>query len=280
MPEAMLITKLNLIIRNCINNDIVNKLEGNAKRCVDIYCDVMLQEMSKEVKKAVALCKRAGIKTVMITGDHVLTAGKIARDLNISKRGDEIVTGVMLDAMSDEELKKNIGRYNVFARVSPAHKLRIVKAYRENGEVVAMTGDGVNDVLALKDADCSIAMASGSDAAANVSDLVLLDSNFACMPSVVAEGRRVINNIERSASLFLVKNIFSFILTLLALISASMYPFKPAQLSLVSALMIGIPSFFLALEPNTDMVKGKFLRNVLFRECTFKLFKDPASIQQ
>jgi cation-transporting ATPase E len=128
-----------------------------------------------------------------------------------------------------------------------------------------MTGDGVNDVLALKDADCSIAMASGSDAAANVSDLVLLDSNFACMPSVVAEGRRVINNIERSAALFLVKNIFSFILTLITIFTVSLYPLKPAQISLVSALMIGIPSFCLALEPNRSIVKGRFLRNVMFR---------------
>lgn len=128
-----------------------------------------------------------------------------------------------------------------------------------------MTGDGVNDVLALKDADCSIAMASGSEAAANVSDLVLLSSDFASMPHVVAEGRRVINNIERSASLFLVKNIFSFILSLISLISVSLYPLKPAQISLASVMMIGIPSFFLALEPNTELVHGKFLRNVLFR---------------
>ena len=112
-----------------------------------------------------------------------------------------------------------------------------------------MTGDGVNDVLALKDADCSIAMASGSEAAANVSDLVLLDSDFAGMPKIVEEGRRVINNIERSAALFLVKNIFSFLLSVISLISVSLYPLKPTQISLVSAQMIGIPSFFLALEP-------------------------------
>ena len=128
-----------------------------------------------------------------------------------------------------------------------------------------MTGDGVNDVLALKDADCSIAMASGSDAAANVSDLVLLDSNFSCMPSVVDEGRRVINNIQRSASLYLVKNVFSFILTLITIIAVVPYPLNPAQISLVSYFFIGIPSFFLALESNHDIVKGKFLRNVLFK---------------
>jgi cation-transporting ATPase E len=128
-----------------------------------------------------------------------------------------------------------------------------------------MTGDGVNDVLALKDADCSIAMASGSDVACHVSQLVLMDSNFSAMPSVVMEGRRVINNIERSASLFLTKNIFSFILTLTALIFTLTYPITPSQLSLFNAMLIGIPSFILALEPNTSLVKGKFLRNVIFK---------------
>jgi len=164
-----------------------------------------------------------------------------------------------------DKVSKGILEYNVFGRVTPEQKRQFIRALKKAGHTVAMTGDGVNDVLALKDADCSIAMASGSDAAANVSDLVLLDSNFACMPSVVAEGRRVINNIERSAALFLVKNIFSFILTLITIFTVSLYPLKPAQISLVSALMIGVPSFFLALEPNNDIVKGKFLRNVLFR---------------
>ena len=123
----------------------------------------------------------------------------------------------------------------------------------------------VNDVLALKEADCSIAMASGSDVACQVSHIVLLDSNFASMPSVVAEGRRVINNIERSASLYLVKNIFSFCLAFFTLFATLPYPFSPAQLTLVSAVTIGIPSFILAMEPNESLVKGKFLRNVLFR---------------
>ena len=127
-----------------------------------------------------------------------------------------------------------------------------------------MTGDGVNDVLALKDADCGIAIASGSDAAAHAADLVLLNSDFSDMPHIVAEGRRVINNIQRSATLFLSKNIFSFILSLISLISVSLYPFKPSQISLISALMIGIPAFFLALEPNEELIRGKFLRNVLY----------------
>jgi len=128
-----------------------------------------------------------------------------------------------------------------------------------------MTGDGVNDVLALKEADCSVAMASGSDVACQVSHVVLLNSNFASMPSVVMEGRRVINNIERSASLFLVKNIFSFVMALISLIFTLPYPLTPAQISLVSTLSIGIPSFVLAMEPNESLVRGKFMRNVIFR---------------
>ena len=128
-----------------------------------------------------------------------------------------------------------------------------------------MTGDGVNDVLALKEADCSVAMASGSEVACQVSHVVLLNSNFASMPSVVMEGRRVINNIERSASLFLVKNIFSFVMAIITLVFTLPYPLTPAQLSLVSSISIGIPSFILAMEPNESLVQGRFLRNVIYR---------------
>ena len=147
--------------------------------------------------------------------------------------------------------------------MTPGQKRKLVKALQKQGHTVAMTGDGVNDVLALKDADCGIAMASGSDAACHAAQLVLLESNFACLPQVVAEGRRVINNIQRSASLFLVKNIFSFCLSLLTILVDMPYPLVPIQLSLVSALTIGFPSFVLALEPNKSRVSGKFMVNVL-----------------
>ena len=128
-----------------------------------------------------------------------------------------------------------------------------------------MTGDGVNDVLALKDADCSIAMASGSDAAAQVSQLVLLESDFSKMPSVVAEGRRVVNNIERTASLFLVKNIFSLFMSILSIVLMVDYPLEPSQISLISMFTIGIPAFIMSLEKNTDRIRGHFLSNVLFK---------------
>lgn len=203
-----------------------------------------------------------GVEIKVISGDNPLTASVAAVEAGIPNAERYLDCSKISDKKA---LAKAAADYTVFGRVTPEQKRLLIQAIKKAGHTVAMTGDGVNDVLALKDADCSIAMASGSDAAANVSDLVLLSSDFASMPHVVAEGRRVINNIERSASLFLVKNIFSFALSLISLISVSLYPLKPAQISLASVMMIGIPSFFLALEPNTDLVHGKFLRNVLFR---------------
>ena len=164
---------------------------------------------------------------------------------------------------TDEKVAEAVRTCTVFGRVTPAQKRKFVKALQADGHTVAMTGDGVNDVLALKDADCGIAMASGAQAASQVAQLVLLESDFSGLPAVVAEGRRVINNIQRSASLFLVKNIFSFLLTFIALFITMPYPLQPLQLSLLSMVTIGIPSFILALEPNHEMVHGKFIQNVL-----------------
>lgn len=203
-----------------------------------------------------------GVEIKVISGDNPLTASMAAAEAGIPNAERSLDCSTIRDK---KELVQAATAYTVFGRVTPEQKRLLIRAIKKAGHTVAMTGDGVNDVLALKDADCSIAMASGSDAAANVSDLVLLNSDFAAMPHVVAEGRRVINNIERSASLFLVKNIFSFLLSLISLISVSLYPLKPAQISLASVMMIGIPSFSLALEPNHDLVHGKFLRNVLLR---------------
>ena len=166
---------------------------------------------------------------------------------------------------SDKEVKEAALKYTIFGRVSPTQKKALVLALQEKEKTVAMTGDGVNDVLALKASDCSIAMANGSDATKSVAQLILLDSNFASMPKVVAEGRRTINNIQRSASLFLVKTIYSTILALMFLFMGSAYPFVPIQLSLISTVTIGIPSFILALEPNKERIKGEFLKNVVAR---------------
>ena len=166
---------------------------------------------------------------------------------------------------TESALNRAAEEYTVFGRVTPEQKRKLVRAMKAAGHTVAMTGDGVNDVLALKAADCSVAMASGSEVACQVSHIVLLNSDFSSMPSVVQEGRRVINNIERSASLYLVKNIFSFFLAFITLFAALPYPFTPAQLSLVSTLTIGLPSFVLAMEPNKNRVEGHFLQNVIFR---------------
>ena len=215
-----------------------------------------------KAKETFEYFRQQGVTIKVISGDNPVTAAMAAKGAGIPN-SDQYIDASTLT--TDEEVARAALRYTVFGRVTPNQKRLIIRALKKARHTVAMTGDGVNDVLALKDADCGIAMASGSEAAANVSDLVLLNSDFSGMPQVVAEGRRVINNIERSASLFLVKNIFSFVLSLISLLSVSLYPLKPVQISLVSGLMIGIPSFFLALEPNHDLVKGRFLRNVLFR---------------
>ncbi len=203
-----------------------------------------------------------GVCVKVISGDNPTTVGEVARRAGIPN-ADKAIDARTLT--STQAIREAACQYTVFGRVTPEQKRELVSAMREAGHTVAMTGDGVNDVLALKAANCSIAMASGSDVACQVSHIVLLNSDFSSMPSVVEEGRRVINNIERSASLYLVKNIFSFILAFITLFASLPYPFTPAQLSLVSALTIGLPSFVLAMEPNKNRVEGRFLSNVLYR---------------
>ena len=203
-----------------------------------------------------------GVAIKVISGDNAMAVSEVAKRAGI-RGAERYVDARTLE--TDEDIAAAVEKYTVFGRVTPDQKRRFVRALKAAGHTVAMTGDGVNDVLALKEADCSIAMASGSDAASQVSHIVLLESNFAAMPSVVAEGRRVINNIERSAALFLVKNIFSFSLAVISLIFTLPYPVTSAQMSLVSALTIGAPGFVLAMEPNTARIKGKFLPNVIYR---------------
>ena len=200
------------------------------------------------------------VNVKIISGDNPITVSDVARRAEV-KNYDQYVDASTLK--TDEDIKEAVEKYTVFGRVTPAQKKKFVIALKEQGHTVAMTGDGVNDVLALKEADCSIAMAAGSDAARNVAQLVLLDSNFASMPKVVAEGRRSINNIQRSSILFIVKTIFSTLLAFLFLFLAVPYPFQPIQLTLVNACTIGIPSLVLALEPNKDRIKGVFILNIL-----------------
>ena len=166
---------------------------------------------------------------------------------------------------TQEELEKAAENCSVFGRVTPQQKKQLVIALKKKGHSVAMTGDGVNDVLALKEADCSIAMAAGSDAARNVSQLVLVNNDFASMPGVVAEGRRTINNLERSSALYIVKTIYTIILSVFFIFFHMPYPFEPIHFSLVGALTVGLPSFVLALQPNKNRIKGNFTYNIIAR---------------
>ena len=196
----------------------------------------------------------------VISGDNPEMVSRIAEAANI-KDADKYTDASDLETA--EDYKNAVSQYTVFGRVRPEQKRQLVCALKNEGHIVAMTGDGVNDVLALKDADCGIAMASGSDAACHVSQLVLMDSDFSKMKHVIDEGRRVVNNIERSASLFLVKNIFSMLLAVFCVIFIVEYPLKPVQVSIISMYTIGIPAFILALEPNNNPIRGSFLKKIL-----------------
>lgn len=234
----------------------------DGKNVLPIALVLLSNTIRENAPETFSFFAKQGVKIMVISGDNPITVSNIAKKAGI-ENAESYIDATTLT--TDTKLKAAAKKYTVFGRVTPEQKRKLVRALRADGNTVAMTGDGVNDVLALKEADCSIAMASGSEVAAQVSHLVLLNSDFASMPSVVMEGRRVINNIQRSASLFLVKNIFSFTMALITMFSFLPYPVTPAQLSMVSSITIGIPSFFLALEPNIAIVKGHFLRNVLFR---------------
>lgn len=223
---------------------------------------VLSDRIRPEAPATFAYFKEQGVAIKVISGDNPAAVSEIARQAGV-EGAERYVDASSL--ATEKDLAEAAERYTVFGRVTPQQKRTLIRCLKSSGHTVAMTGDGVNDVLALKDADCSIAMASGSDAASHVSQLVLLDSNFASMPKIVGEGRRVINNIERSASLFLVKNIFSFLVSFVLLFAVLPYPFMPIQLTLISALTIGIPSFVLALEPTYRRIKGHFIENVLLR---------------
>lgn len=196
----------------------------------------------------------------IISGDNPLTVSDVARRAGVLNY-EKYVDATTLK--TDDDIRTAVEKYTVFGRVTPAQKKKFVMALKDKGHTVAMTGDGVNDVLALKEADCSIAMAAGSDAARSVSQLVLLDSNFASMPKVVAEGRRSINNIQRSATLFMSKTVFSILLALIFIFVRAQYPFIPIQYTLINAFTIGIPSLILALEPNKERIKGIFFFNIM-----------------
>ena len=220
---------------------------------------VIEDHIREDAAETIKWFKENGVEIKIISGDNPITVSEVSRRVGV----ENAERYISLEGLSQQQVIDAVDEYTVFGRVSPEQKCILVKALKAKGHKVAMTGDGVNDILALKEADCSVAMASGSEATRLVSNLVLMDSNFSSMPSVVSEGRRVINNIQKSSSLFLMKTIYTILLSVFCLIVKALYPFDPSQVLLLEVLVIGVPSFCLALQPNNERIKGKFLTNLL-----------------
>ncbi len=219
-------------------------------------------ELRQNVEETFRYLAEQEVKVLVISGDNPLTVSSIAEKVNILN-ADKYIDAAELK--TEDDIKEAVKKYTVFGRVKPEQKKQIVNALKAEGQRVAMTGDGVNDILAMKEADCSIAMGAGSDAAMQAAQVVLLDSDFSHMKEIIAEGRRDINNITRSATLFLYKNIFSLLLAVFSIINAFTYPLHPSQISLVSMFNIGIPAFLLAIEVNEKKQQGRFLKRTLLR---------------
>lgn len=220
---------------------------------------VIEDHIREDAPETIKWFKDNGVQIKIISGDNPQTVSEVSKRVGV----DKAERFISLEGLSEQQVIEAAENYTVFGRVSPEQKSILVKALKNKGHKVAMTGDGVNDILALKEADCSIAMASGSEATRNVSHLVLLDSNFASMPSVVAEGRRVVNNIQKSSSLYLMKTLFTILISIFCIIVRTNYPFNTNQMMLLEYCVIGIPSFFLALQPNKETIKGRFLPNLI-----------------
>jgi len=240
------------------DGDVNMEIDDN--RVMPLALIMLSNKVREEAPATFRYFEQQGVKIIVISGDNPVTVSQIAKEAGIAGADKYIDAG---ELTTDRQIRRAVSEYVVFGRVSPEQKRKLVRALKSMGHTVAMTGDGVNDVLALKDAHCSIALASGSEVASQVANIVLLDSDFSTMPEVVLEGRRVINNIERSAALYLMKNIFAFLLAMvMTVILAHPFPLEPSQLTLFNMMIIGIPSFVLALEPNKSLVKGKFMMNV------------------
>ena len=239
----------------CKNKEQLSKTPTN----LEVIGFVLIEdEIRKEAKDTLEYFKSQGVKIKIISGDNPLTVLNIAKKAGIK----DDLKAIDASIINEDNVEELVVENDIFGRVTPRGKKLIILALKRLGYITAMTGDGVNDVLALKEADCSVAMASGSDAARAVSQIVLLDNNFASMPKIVAEGRRTINNIERSASLLLVKTIYTILIILTCLFTQNEYFFIPIQLTLITTCTIGIPSFVLALEPNTNIVSGNFILKI------------------
>ena len=249
------------------NKELLNTYASSGKRVLSFTKDdkaLLFIAIKNEVRESAIdtfnYLQNEGVMIKVISGDNPVTVSKVAMEAGIIN-ADKYVDATELD--SYEKIKDAVREYTVFGRVKPEQKKDIICAIKDNGVKVAMTGDGVNDILAMKEADCSIAMGEGSKAARSSAQVVLLDSNFSHMKNIIFEGRRNINNITRSATLFLYKNLFSFLLSVFTIIASLNYPLKPTQIAIISFFNIGLPAFLLTFEPNTAKQKGRFIKNVL-----------------
>jgi cation-transporting ATPase E len=245
------------MLAHSYENMMVDKLPANRKPVAVV---VLEDHIRDDAVKTLAWFSDNDVAIKIISGDNPVTVAEVSRRVGI-KNAELFVS---LEGMSDLDVVEAANQYTVFGRVTPEQKRLLVKSLKAQGHTVAMTGDGVNDILALKEADCSIAMANGSEAARNISHLILMDSNFANMPQVVHEGRRVVNNIQKSSTLFLMKTFLSVVLSWIVIIfGLSSYPIIPRQLMLLEIAVIGIPAFFLAFQSNNQRIKGSFLVSLL-----------------
>ncbi|MBU3193734.1 cation-translocating P-type ATPase [Clostridium algidicarnis] len=247
-----------LILAKINSGDLTDELSKDVEAVSLILFEDIIREDAKETLN---YFEKQKVDIKIISGDNPVTVSCVSKKAGLKSAENYIDSRELPE--NEEELAKVVNRTTVFGRTTPHQKKAIIKALQRDKKTVAMTGDGVNDVLALKQADCGIAMASGSDASKAVAQLVLLDSNFNALPHVVAEGRRIINNIEKASNLFLSKMIYSIIMSIVFCILFIPYPIMPIQLTLIGSITIGIPSFFLALEPNCDVVKQGFFKRVL-----------------
>jgi len=246
-----------------VNSKRVLTLAKNQKPVANI---IISDKIRPEARKTISFFEKQGVKIKIISGDNPLTVKAAAEAAGV-KNADKFID---MSGFTGENFHEIAENYTIFGRVTPQQKLGLVKALKQN-HTVGMVGDGVNDVLSLKEADCGIALQSGSEAARNVASLVLLDNNLSSLPKAVAEGRRSINNLERSAALFLTRTVYSVILALVFLLVTAPYPFMPIQMTLINGIFIGIPSVILALEKNTDLVRGRFIGNVLVKAVPYGL---------
>ena len=218
----------------------------------------MIDPPREGVREAIATCRKAGIKTVMITGDHLLTAKAIAKDLGILKMKDMAITGQELDQISQKDLEKNIMNYSVFARVSPEHKVRIVKAFQASGNIVAMTGDGVNDAPALKNADIGVAMGkNGTDVAKNAADMVLVDDNFVTIVEAIKQGRNIFDNIKKAIHFLIATNIGEIVTIFIGLLLGLKSPLLAIQLLWINLITDSLPAIALGLEKPEENIMNR-----------------------